>query len=63
MNEPAMGERCVVPHALSYVGLERQCNFEMMARMLLDGNFMFCAAFDFNELGVAKRAHSTTLAR
>ena len=47
-NEPAMGGTCVVPHALSYVGLERQCNFEMMARMLLKGDFMFCAAFDFN---------------
>jgi hypothetical protein len=62
-NEPAMGGTCVVPHALSYVGLERQCNLEMMARMLLDGDFMFCAAFDFNELRVAKIAHSTTLAR
>jgi hypothetical protein len=62
-NEPAMGGTCVVPHALSYVGLERQCNFEMMARMLLNGDFMFCAAFDFNELRVAKIAHSTTLAR
>src|SRR5258706_159661 len=41
-NEPAMGGTCVVPHALSYVGLERQCNFEMMARMLLNGDFMFC---------------------
>src|SRR6266478_3906574 len=57
------GGTCVVPHALSYVGLERQCNFEMMARMLLNGDFMFCAAFDFNELRVAKIAHSTTLAR
>jgi hypothetical protein len=57
------GGTCVVPHALSYVGLERQCNFEMMARMLRNGNFMFCAAFDFNELRVAKIAHSTTLAR
>jgi hypothetical protein len=55
--------RCAVPHALSYVGLERQCNFEMMARMLLKGDFMFCAAFDFNQLRVAKIAHSTTLAR
>ena len=59
-NEPAMGGTWVVPHALSYVG---QCNFEMMARMLLNGDFMFCAAFDFNELRVAKIAHSTTLAR
>jgi hypothetical protein len=38
-------------------------NFEMMARMLLNGDFMFCAAFDFNELRVAKTAHSTTLAQ
>src|SRR5258708_408926 len=57
------GGTCVVPHAWSYVGLERQCNLEMMARMLLNGDFMFCAAFDFNELRVAKIAHSTTLAR
>src|SRR6266404_1977474 len=57
------GGTCVVPHAWSYVGLERQCNLEMMARMLLTGDFMFCAAFDFNELRVAKIAHSTTLAR
>src|SRR5262249_41740378 len=34
--------------ALSYVGLERQCNFEMMARMLLKGDFMFCVAFEWD---------------
>ena len=25
-----------------WAGLERQCNFEMMARMLLNGDFVFC---------------------
>jgi hypothetical protein len=48
------GGTCVVPHAWSYVGVERQCNLEMMARMLLNGDFMFCAAFDFNELSWRK---------
>jgi hypothetical protein len=29
-NEPAMGGTCVVPHASSYVGVERFHNLEMM---------------------------------
>jgi hypothetical protein len=52
-----------VPQALSYVGIRRVHNFELMARVLLNGDFTFCAACDFNELRVAKIAHRTTLAR
>ena len=60
-NEPALGERALCRTPLSCVGLERQCNFEMMARMLLNGDFVFCAAFDFNELRVAKIARIAVL--
>jgi hypothetical protein len=52
-----------VPQALSYVELERLHNLEVMARMLRNGDLGFRDTCDFNELHVAKRAHSTTLAR
>jgi hypothetical protein len=38
-------------------------NFGVMARSLLNGDFDFFALCDFNELGVAKIAHSATSAR
>jgi hypothetical protein len=56
-NEPAMGERCVVPLALSYASLEHRYNFEVTARILLNGEFAFCPIRDFNELSMAKIAH------
>jgi hypothetical protein len=62
-NEPALGETCVVPHASSYVGVERFHNLEMMARVLLNGNLRFRVPFDFNDLRVAKITHFATLAR
>ena len=34
-NEPAMEDRVQVPQALSYVGLNRLYNFEVMARIML----------------------------
>ena len=52
-----MGERCVVPRALSYASLERRHNFEVTARILLMGKFAFCPIHDFNELGTIKIAH------
>ena len=57
-----MGERIGVPQALTYVGLERPHNFGLMARMLLNGDLSFRVTCDFNELRVAKIAHSATLA-
>jgi hypothetical protein len=56
-NEPAMGERVLVPRALSYVGLECRYNFGVMARILLNGEFAFCPIHDFNELSMTKIAH------
>jgi hypothetical protein len=53
-----MGERVLVLPTLSYVGLERPYNFEATARILLNGDLMFRAIFDFNELRVAKMAQS-----
>jgi tripartite-type tricarboxylate transporter receptor subunit TctC len=47
----------LLPHALSYAGVEERHNFEAMARVLLNGNLMSRAAFDFKEwygLGVPK---------
>ena len=42
------------------LGLER--NLNVMARMLLNGDFTFCPICNFNELAVAKRAHLATSA-
>ena len=42
------------------LGLER--NLNVMARMLLNGDFTFCPVCNFNELAVAKRAHLATSA-
>jgi hypothetical protein len=53
-----MGERVLVLPTLSYVGLERPYNFEAAARILLNGDLMVRAIFDFNELRVAKMAQS-----
>ena len=44
-NEPAMGATCAVAQALSYFGPEGPYNFEMTARMLLNGDLGFCAIF------------------
>jgi hypothetical protein len=63
MKETAMGGHMRCRRAWSYVGLERLHNFEMAARMLLNGDFGFPAAWNFNKLRLAKMAHSTTLAR
>ena len=57
------GRELKVRRLASAIRLEQGCNLNVPARMLLNGDFMFCAAFDFNELRVAKIAHSTTLAR
>ena len=56
-NEPAMGATCAVAQALSYFGSEVRYNFELTARMLLNGDLGFCAVFNFNDLHVAKIAH------
>ena len=45
------------------VSLEREHNFDVMARILLNGDLRFRPICDFNELGVAKIARSTTSAR
>jgi len=37
-----------VRQGLSYAGLERLHNFEVTARILLYGDFMFCPTNDFN---------------
>jgi hypothetical protein len=52
-----MGATCAVAQALSYFGPEGPYNFEMTARMLLNGDLGFCAIFNFNDLHVAKIAH------
>jgi hypothetical protein len=44
------------------IRLELEHNLNVTARMLLDGDFTFCPICNFNELSVAKRAHSTTSA-
>jgi hypothetical protein len=62
-KETVMGELIRPPRALSYVGLDRLHNFKVMARMLRIGDLRFGTTCDFNELGVAEIAHSTTLAR
>jgi len=56
------GGPCATPLAATYVGLERSHNFEVTARMLLNGDLRFCTTCDFNELLVAKIAHSATVA-
>ena len=43
-------------------GDERAHNFNDLARVLLNGESNFCSSCNFKELGVAKIAHSTTLA-
>jgi hypothetical protein len=45
------------------VGLERVHNLNGTARILLYGDLSFLLMCDFNELRVAKIAHSTTPAR
>ncbi len=56
-TNPRWGNVCVVPRALSYVGLECRYNFGVSARILLNGEFAFCPIHDFNELSMAKIAH------
>jgi hypothetical protein len=56
MKENRDGGTCGVPQALSYVGLERQYNFKVTARMLLNGDLRFRASCNFNALRVAKMA-------
>ena len=51
------GGTCVVPRALSYRGLECRYNFEVTARILLNGEFAFCPLQDFNELSLPKLTH------
>jgi hypothetical protein len=53
-----MGGCVLVPRTLSYAGRERLYNFEATARILLNGDLMFRAIFDFNELRVAKMTQS-----
>ena len=45
------------------VDLECGHNLDVTARILLTGESNFCAACNFKELGVAKRAQSTTSTR
>ena len=45
---------------MSAAGLECMRNFDVMARMLLNGDLSFLALCDFNELRVAKIARSAT---
>jgi hypothetical protein len=44
------------------VGLEREHNLNVLARILLNGDLMFCPTCDLNELGVAKKPRFTTSA-
>jgi len=46
-----------------YVSFKPRHNFQVAARMLLNGDFTFRAACNFNKLRVAKMPHSATLAR
>jgi hypothetical protein len=55
--------RLVVRGGLSYVGVEDLHNFDVTARILLNGDLMFGPTNDFNALRVAKRPRSTTPAR
>ena len=43
-------------------GHQRSHNFNDLARVLLNGESNFYSSCNFKELGVAKMAHSTTLA-
>jgi hypothetical protein len=56
-TNPRWGNLPVVPLALSYASLEHRYNFEVTARILLNGEFAFCTIRDFNELGMTKIAH------
>ena len=53
-----MGGRVLVPRTLSYAGRERLYTWEATARILLNGDLLFPAIFDSNELRVAKMAQS-----
>ena len=48
------GGTCAVLQALSYVGLERLHNFEVMARTLLNGDLRFRPTCDFNCVTTAR---------
>jgi hypothetical protein len=52
-----VGGRCVGPRALSYLGLGCRYNFKMTARILLNGEFVFCSIHKFNGLSLVKIAH------
>jgi hypothetical protein len=66
-EETAMGERVELPRALTYPDLTAaavisQHNFTVMARTLRMVENDFNLSCNFNELGVAKRAHISTSA-
>ena len=44
------------------IGLEWEHNLNVLAQILLNGNFTFCPTCDLNELGVAKK-HARQLLR
>ena len=44
------------------IRVKSEYNLDVMARMLLNGDFTFCPTNDSNDLGVARRAHSATSA-
>ena len=56
-KETAVRERVRMPQALSDFCLERLHNFEMSARVLLMGKFLFCSVSDFNDLPFAEISH------
>jgi hypothetical protein len=51
---------CAGAAGLSYVGLERLHNFELTARILLNGDLMFRLTCNFKELRVAKMSLAAT---
>jgi hypothetical protein len=62
-RKPREWMRVSVLRTLSYRGLECAHNSDVTARILLNGDLMFCASRDFKRSGVAKIARSTTDAR
>ena len=53
-RKPPEWIRVSVPRTLSYRGLKCAHNADVTARILLNGDLMFCAGSDFKRLGVAK---------
>ena len=58
----AMGRDLQARRLATAIRLGLEHNLNVTARMLLNGDFTFCPICNFNELSVAKRAHSATSA-